>query len=645
MIAFTHQRKTIRIIIISSIVLFSLINVPVAEAKQEPFFSLIASAVENSYNMPRFFLLQEQLKEIGINLEFGHFCWIGCIQGGYFQSYFDIGFVNLYYEDFSNALYVASQKDKIRGYPDFYSMYGENGSGNYAGYKTSMDFDKDLQTGKNEWYLNEYQKMFPFNSIERIQHYWDWQNYLMDKILPCYPTAAIKSNTYYWDELLGYNETKGMVQSWNDIYWSEPHEGQQNINELVMIDYFAENLNPINQSVHDRASAFVNDLILEPLAWFDSDKTMYPHLANNFVFLNQTHLRLQLRENIKWQNDSDNLFNDEYFDAEDVYFTYFVKKYLSEKKNTYQWIKDMKIINQKTLDIFIDDNPDTIANDPNPDVVNYLDDLILPEHYLNQTQLADGITPDYNHLSWEKFNEHCFGTGRFQIESVQQGYQTAFNIFDEGWHLNETITSDPLLDWTNRFGSQPATLEKLIINTYNYEVEEITAFQNGEADLITKPTWKDFSSSLIESEEFNYQTDTYYSLNMFIFNLRESRGTMINSMEPCPNDPNTTKGLAVRKAIAYAINADEMNEMTYSETNLRTYYPIYEKMGMWCNPDIIKYDYNLEKAKDYMRMAGYTYPEDTTLVGIDFPISLLIILSEIAVIIGLRKYRRKKWTN
>jgi len=131
---------------------------------------------------------------------------------------------------------------------------------------------------------------------------------------------------------------------------------------------------------------------------------------------------------------------------------------------------------------------------------------------------------------------------------------------------------------------------------------------------------------------------------MFIFNLRESRGTMINSMEPCPNDPNMTKGLAVRKAISYAMNAKEMNDLAYPNLDIRTYYPIYEKMGMWCNPNIIKYDYSLEKAKNYMRKAGFAFPEDTTHVGIDFPTSLLIILGEIAVIIGLRK-QRKKWTN
>jgi len=643
MIAFMHQRKTIKILMVSFIVLFSLINVPVVESNQESFFDINFSFVENAENWGRFYLLQEQLEKIGINLNLGHFCWIGCIYGGYlFGTSFDVGYVNLHSEDPMSALYWSSRD--ISGYSDFYNIYGENGRGNYVGYRTSMDFDEDLQTGKNEWYLNEYQKIFPYNSTERVQHYWDWQNYLMDEIIPSYPLITHKSNTFYWKELAGYNVTKGLVQSWNDMSWSSLHEGQQNTNELVMIDRFWDDLNPINQSIYDNQGIFVNELILEPLVWFESDQTIYPHLATNFSFFNNTHLRIELRENIKWQNDTDNLFTEEYLDSEDVYFTYYVKKYLSEQKNSYQWIKDMKIIDQTTLDIFIDNDPETPENEPNADIVYFLDDLILPEHYLNQTQLADGITPDYNHISWEKFNEHCFGTGRFQIESIQSGYQTTFNIFDNCWHLNNTHTGNPSLDWSKRFGSSPSSLERLIINSYNYEIEEITAFQNGEADLIKKATWKDSCSTLLESDDYNFQAGNFYSLSMFIFNLRESRGTMINSMEPCPNDPNMTKGLAVRKAISYAMNAKEMNDLAYPNLDIRTYYPIYEKMGMWCNPNIIKYDYSLEKAKNYMRKAGFAFPEDTTHVGIDFPTSLLIILGEIAVIIGLRK-QRKKWTN
>jgi hypothetical protein len=34
-------------------------------------------------------------------------------------------------------------------------------------------------------------------------------------------------------------------------------------------------------------------------------------------------------------------------------------------------------------------------------------------------------------------------------------------------------------------------------------------------------------------------------------------------------------------------------------------YPIYQRLSKWCNPNIIRYNHNLDKAREYMRIAGY----------------------------------------
>ena len=61
--------------------------------------------------------------------------------------------------------------------------------------------------------------MMPPNSQERIQHYWEWENYLMDKILPMQPTFTPKTYMAHWKNLIGYNYSEGILQSWGKMTW------------------------------------------------------------------------------------------------------------------------------------------------------------------------------------------------------------------------------------------------------------------------------------------------------------------------------------------------------------------------------------------------------------------------------------------
>ena len=71
--------------------------------------------------------------------------------------------------------------------PDFTGVYNENGTLNLFGYHTSMDWDDDKGTGLNEWYMREGTLIMPSETEERVQHYYTWQLYLMDIIVPCMP--------------------------------------------------------------------------------------------------------------------------------------------------------------------------------------------------------------------------------------------------------------------------------------------------------------------------------------------------------------------------------------------------------------------------------------------------------------------------
>ncbi|MHA1211230.1 MAG: hypothetical protein ACTSSH_02100 [Candidatus Heimdallarchaeota archaeon] len=357
--------------------------------------------------------LQEDLAEIGIGIDLDLVDWPTFV-GELIAYYgFDMCYIDL----------TAKVLD-----PDMTGIYDQDGSLNFFGYDTTMDYEPGLGTGRNEWYLEQGKLIMPPDSEARIQHYWDWQQYLMDDILPHVPGFTPKSFDASWDNLNGYNMTDGILQSFGKMSWSGTHVGQISTSEIVMTTQNWTDLNPLFQKDSD---SFLSSLILDPLLWEDTDLSVWPHLAESYTYLNATTIEISIREDIKWQTDPDGLFTDEYLDIEDVYFTLYSWKHVSNDQHLWMWIEDMEIIDDMTMKIYIDGDDSTPENDPYAQSLHELSTLILPEHYLNQTQMGDGVTPNVTHSSWAKFANETFGTGLFELNSRTVGVETELTTFSD----------------------------------------------------------------------------------------------------------------------------------------------------------------------------------------------------------------------
>ncbi|MHA1188237.1 MAG: hypothetical protein ACTSSK_15460, partial [Candidatus Heimdallarchaeota archaeon] len=148
---------------------------PMVEGKQKMYFTLVAKSNTGGVRVDYLMLIKQQVARIGINLDVIPLDWPTFVGELIVYRNFDLCYVAL----------TGGGLD-----PDFTGVYDENGSLNLFGYHTDMDYDDALGTGTNEWYMRQGNLIMPPASEERVQHYWAWQQYLMDKILPCLPTFA-----------------------------------------------------------------------------------------------------------------------------------------------------------------------------------------------------------------------------------------------------------------------------------------------------------------------------------------------------------------------------------------------------------------------------------------------------------------------
>ena len=507
------------------------------------------------------------------------------------------------YRDFDICYFTITGPNED---PDMTGTYDENGSLNVWGYDTTMDYSGTYGTGLNEWYIRQGKLINPPDSGGRIAHYWEWEDYLMDKIVPCLPAFIGRNYEAYWNNLDDYEPEDGIVQSWGKMDWSGSHTGQASISEVNIAKNEWVELNPLFQSkTTDKGGVFITEARTDSLFYFDTDRSVWPHLAEDYVYFNDTHVRFYLREWVKWQDDPDAMFLDEYFDAKDAYFSFYCFKHLSNSPSKYNFIERMKIIDQYTLDLFLDADEYTTFNEVDASRFPDLAIPMLPEHYLNQSQEMDGVTPDTTHPAWDKYSDFGFGTGLFEISSYTVGVETELTTFADSWWLNTTTTADPDLDWTTRFGDFSAGLTDLNIKHGLDTSTQITNFEAGTLDII------DIDGNVEKRDEYELSSDfdVGYTLTddmgFFGYNMREVRG-VIGERDPCPGDSTIAIGTAIRKAISHATDMESMNVDINNETKVINKWPIHKKLGIWCYPSITYYDYNLTEAGDYMTKAGYT---------------------------------------
>lgn len=91
----------------------------------------------------------------------------------------------------------------------------------------------------------------------------------------------------------------------------------------------------------------------------------------------------------------------------------------------------------------------------------------------------------------------------------------------------------------------------------------------------------------------------------------------------------------------YAIDRSEMNEVIHDNDYIIFDSPIPNYLEEWYYDDVIKYDYNVKKAAEWLEAAGYVIPYETSYPFVLIAVNVFLLASTLLVF-QKRMRKRKK---
>ncbi|PKM48105.1 MAG: peptide ABC transporter substrate-binding protein [Firmicutes bacterium HGW-Firmicutes-8] len=301
------------------------------------------------------------------------------------------------------------------------------------------------------------------------------------------------------------------------------------------------------------ATTNVDNLIFTGLTTFNEKNEVVPDLAESWTASSDgLTYTFKLRKDVKW-HDGQN------FTANDVKFT--LDTILDPKTNTpvkseFEQVKEVKVNDDYTVEI-------KLAKQF-PPLLDKLSIGVIPKHLLEGKDINSG-----------DFNNSPVGTGPFKFKEWQRG--KAFTM----------VANDSF------YNGRPK-LDKLIFKFLPDPNVRALQLETGEIDL-----------AYLEPDQME-RAEKVESIKVYQVPTADYRVMMYNMKSPLWQD------IRVRKAVNYAIDRQAVLDGILKGKGQVAYGPL--QLNWANNPNITKYDYNLDKAKSLLAEAGWKPGPDGILV-------------------------------
>ena len=223
----------------------------------------------------------EDLEEIGINASIypkGYFIWGPPKIPGGSGCLFD--------RTFDNIIHTP------------YYYFHENGYWS-SSYYSSKDFPETVP-----YMVESMEKIDEFLSQididTQISKHKEWQDFALDKILLVLPLFDSHRFAFFWNNLKGLDYNWGISDSLPYIFFEGLHDNQRTVEELNLYKELSHLgiVNPITEYFFEDE---INTFFMEPLMKLTPDKIPTNRgLIRDWEFLDENHIRFQMRDNIFW---------------------------------------------------------------------------------------------------------------------------------------------------------------------------------------------------------------------------------------------------------------------------------------------------------------------------------------------------------
>ena len=634
----------IAIFILSSLVVMSAFNANTMQA-QGPIANLVLKTNGGGVRPDIALYIAQYLADIGVEIEVKVEEWSVFVGTLYLTHNYDIGIVRL---------------GGGGAYPGSKDVWDTTGSLNVFGLGPDIPYQNE-----SEVYQTIQETMVDPDA--RQAYLYEWQQLVMDKIIPILPLTSSRVYNALWANTLGYDERWGLRDSMPYMTYDGYHSGQVSLDEFSFADANWVDLNPLFSI--DGSSGTVQAYLLEQMMVQNPD---YAPTKNGLIYdweeIDETHFQFYLRDDIYWNPSYNSTARDansgplesedlmlglkdglastgtsHQVTATDAVFTFLAwsNNITTARLNYHTWISDIyeDPIDDLSFHIHIDGDTSTSEIEPYADMWSKLPWEILPEFFLNSTNPyvwetvsgieTTGLYPDMDETpQWRAFSNSAFGCGQF---SFDYSIENAVTVLKRSpyWHGIGALTGDtglvPFVEYIN-------------IRVIPDSSAELAEFKAGKLDI--------GGVSSFPTERKIMQSDPQYIVKSYIdssmlfmfYNLRRPfiGGTANLEYLDAAGKEEYTKGIAVRKALNYAIDRDEINTVIYEGEAWIAHSTIYPSQAFFYYNDIIKYNYDLDASEEWLLAAGY----EVDIVKTPFPV--LAIVAAIGAAAFLAYYRKRK---
>lgn len=321
----------------------------------------------------------------------------------------------------------------------------------------------------------------------------------------------------------------------------------------------AYDADPVSLDIHEQLSGGMlqlSHLTFDPLVRWTKDFDFEPRLATQWEQVDDTTLRMTLRDDVTFHSGNP-------FTAKDVVWTVERLKRSPDFKAIFDPVASVTAVDEHTVEFK--------TKEPYPLLLN-LATYIFPmdsEFYSGKTDSGKNKSEIVkNGNSWASTN--VSGTGPFKVTQRQQGVKVEFERFEDYWDENS-----------------PGNVDHIVLTPISENATRVAALLSGDVDFIAPVPPNDLER--VRADE-DVKLVTMSGTRIILLHMNQERVEAFK-------DPK------VRQAVAYAVNQEAIADRLMK--GFATPAAQLSPEGYTGHNPNLEPRYDLEKAKQLMKEAGY----------------------------------------